>query len=180
MGLRDRIRDTLRPLGIGVSPDEATLALRGIETMGVRLRHVGGVAERLAFQLREHPMVQRVLHPALRDCSGHDHWKRDFQGAGGVFSIVLMPGSSEYLNETLSQLSIFAIGASWGGTRSLIDPLSLAAERSIDVSLPNAGPVLRISIGVEDEEELRDDLWSFLDAMEANRQSQLRGPSAAS
>lgn len=91
-----------------------------------------------------------------------------------------MPSSSTYLDETLSQLSIFAIGASWGGTRSLIAPLSLQAERSIDVSLPNTGPVWRISIGVEDEEELREDICGFLDAMEAKRQSQLRGPSAAS
>ncbi|RWX81437.1 cystathionine beta-lyase [Neorhizobium lilium] len=165
MELRTRIRDVLRLLGIGVSPDEAALALRGIETMSVRLRHIGGVAERLAHRLREHPAAMKVLHPALPECPGHEHWVRDFQGASGVFSVALKPEALERLDDALGQLSIFAIGASWGGTRSLIAPLSLGSERSITSASTLAGPVVRISVGVEDEEDIQNDLQVFFDSL---------------
>ncbi|MCC4595389.1 PLP-dependent transferase [Xanthomonas campestris pv. phormiicola] len=165
MELRTRIRDVLRLLGVGVSPDEAALALRGIETLDIRLRHVGGVAERLAHRFREHPAVFKMLHPALPECPGHEHWLRDFEGASGVFSIALKPNAGQRLDDALGNLSIFAIGASWGGTRSLIAPLSLDSERSVASAAVKTSPVVRISVGVEDEEELQNDLKAFLDAL---------------
>ncbi|MCD9007825.1 PLP-dependent transferase [Luteimonas sp. XNQY3] len=170
MDLRARIRDVLRLAGIGVSPDEAALALRGIETMAVRLRHVGAVAERLAHRLREHPAVAQVLHPAIPDCPGHAQWQRDFRGASGVFSVVLRAEAATRLEDALGRLSVFAIGASWGGTRSLIAPLSLRAERSLAGETLLNGPVVRISVGVEDEDELRDDLLVVLDAVLAGHE----------
>ena len=87
--LRQRLKDTMRMLGIGVSPDEAALALRGIETRGVRLAHVGRVALDVARRIVALPGAFRVLHPALPGCPGHEHFLHDFKGASGLFSVVL-------------------------------------------------------------------------------------------
>lgn len=164
--LRQRIKLVLRDMGIGVSPDEVALALRGIETMGVRLRHVGKVSEEFALALQESPVVERVLHPALPSCPGHDVWKRDFGGSAGVFSVVLKPGAERYLETAMTELKIFAIGASWGGTRSLIATTALKEERSVK-PWTSQGTVLRISIGLEDEQDLWMDLSDMLGKLEA-------------
>lgn len=150
----------LRGFGVGVSPDECQLALRGIETMGLRLAHMGRVSEDFARRLERSPAVARVLHPALPSCPGHAFWKRDIGRSSGLFSVVLKPVPDALLETGLSALRLFAIGASWGGTRSLVAPMALAGERSVN-PWTEAGPVLRISIGLEDP----DDLWSDLDAL---------------
>lgn len=158
--LRQRLKDTLRMVGIGVSPDEAHLALRGIETMGVRLAHMGRVSEELARRLSRSPVVDLVLHPALPSCPGHTLWKRDFKGASGVFSIVLKPGLERWLDPALTALKVFAIGASWGGTRSLVAPMDVKGDRTVK-PWAHDGVVLRISVGLEDP----DDLWADLEAL---------------
>ena len=159
--LRQRIKLVLRDMGIGVSPDEVALALRGIETLGVRLRHVGRVSEEFAEALQASEVVERVLHPALPSCPGHEFWKRDFGGSSGVFSIVLKPGAEANLETAMTELKIFAIGASWGGTRSLIATTALKEERTV-VPWTSKGTVLRICIGLEDEQDLWKDLSDML------------------
>ena len=119
------MKETLRAFGVGVSPDECQLALRGIETMGLRLAHMGKVSEDFARRLTKSPAVETVLHPALPSCPGHDIWKRDMGRSSGVFSVVLKPVAEATLEAALTALKIFAIGASWGGTRSLIAPMAV-------------------------------------------------------
>lgn len=160
LALRQAMKETLRALGVGVSPDECQLALRGIETMGLRLAHMGKVSEDFARRLTRSPAVETVLHPALPSCPGHDIWKRDMGRSSGVFSIVLKPVAETELETALSALSIFAIGASWGGTRSLVAPMAIAGDRTVN-PWTHQGTVLRISIGLEDP----DDLWNDLDAL---------------
>lgn len=160
LALRQKLKDVMRMIGIGVSPDEAALALRGIETMGVRLAHAGRVALEFACRLDGLPGVARVLHPALPDCPGHAFWKRDFAGASGVFSVVLRPETEPALNAALSAMKVFSIGASWGGTRSLVAPMSVKADRSA-APWTEDGTILRISVGLEDPE----DLWADLDGL---------------
>jgi cystathionine beta-lyase len=158
--LRQRMKEVLRSLGVGVSPDEVALALRGIETMGVRLAHVGRVSEAFARRLQEHPLVEQVLHPCLPSCPGHEFWARDIKGSGGVFSIVLRSGAEVALNPALTAMKVFAIGASWGGTRSLIAPMSVQGDRTVN-PWTHEGVVLRISVGLEQE----DDLWADLEGL---------------
>ncbi|WBV42839.1 PLP-dependent aspartate aminotransferase family protein [Pseudoroseomonas cervicalis] len=164
MALRQRMKEVLRSLGIGVSPDEVALALRGIETMGLRLAHVGRVSEAFARRLQAHPLVERVLHPCLPSCPGHAAWARDIGGSGGVFSLLLKPGAEARLNPALTALRVFAIGASWGGTRSLIAPMSVRGDRTA-TPWTEQGVLLRISIGLEQEEELWADLQTLLDSL---------------
>lgn len=165
MALRQRIKLVMRDMGIGVSPDEVSLALRGIETLGVRLAHVGRVSEEFAQALQQSPVVERVLHPALPSCPGHAFWKRDMNGSAGVFSVVLKPGAEENLSQAMTQLQVFAIGASWGGTRSLIATTALKEERTVR-PWTSQGTVLRISIGLEDEQDLWQDLSDMLGKLE--------------
>ncbi|WP_306224369.1 trans-sulfuration enzyme family protein [Bosea beijingensis] len=165
LGLRLKLKDTLRLLGIGVSPDEVSLALRGIETMGLRIAHTGRIAEEFARRLSNRSSVERVLHPALPSCPGHEVFKRDFKGGSAVFSIVLNPGAERRLDAGLSALKVFALGASWGGTRSLIAPMAIKEGRTATV-WASEGTVLRISIGLEDPDELWSDLERLLDALQ--------------
>jgi cystathionine beta-lyase len=165
LGLREKIKLVLRDLGIGVSPDEAALALRGLETMGVRVAHMGRVSEDFARRLLHSPVVDTVLHPALPSCPGHAVWARDFRGSTGVFSIVLKPGAETALPPALTALQVFAIGASWGGTRSLIAPQAIAGDRTA-TAWTHPGVVLRISIGLEDPDDLWRDLERLLRALE--------------
>jgi len=160
IALRQRMKETLRGMGVGVSPDECALALRGIETMGIRVAHMGKVSEDFARRLTKSPAVDLVLHPALPSCPGNEFWKRDIKRSSGVFSVVLKPGAEAHLDDALTALKIFAIGASWGGTRSLIAPMAVKGDRTVK-PWTHEGTILRISIGLEDP----DDLWNDLDAL---------------
>jgi cystathionine beta-lyase len=167
LGLRQRLKETINTIGISVSPDECQLALRGIQTMGVRLAHVGRVAEAFARRLQGEAPVARVLHPALPSCPGHDIWKRDFKGSSSLFSIVLKTGAEKNLDAALTGLKLFAIGASWGGTHSLVAPMAI--ERT---ARPwTGGAVLRINIGLEDENDLWEELSGILRTLATGRRS---------
>ena len=82
------------------------------------------------------------------------------KGSSGVFSIVMKPGAEARLDAALTGLRIFAIGASWGGTRSLIAPMAVSGERTVN-AWNHPGTVLRISIGLEEP----GDLWADLETM---------------
>lgn len=162
LGLRDLLRDTMRMLGIGVSPDDVSLALRGIQTMGVRLAHAGRVAQDFAERLAAMQGLGDVLHPALPGHAGHDIWRRDFAGASGLFSLALPAEAEPRIAQALAALKTFALGSSFGGTRSLIAPMSVKTNRIIPARLRD-GAILRFSIGLEDPR----DLWADLEAMAA-------------
>jgi len=165
IALRQTMKETLRGMGVGVSPDECALALRGIETMGIRVAHMGRVSEDFARRLTRSPAIDAVLHPALPSCPGHESWKRDIKGSSGVFSVVLKPGLEAGLEAALSTLKVFAIGASWGGTRSLIAPMAVKGDRTVN-PWTHEGAILRISIGLEDPDDLWNDLGALLVALE--------------
>ena len=158
------IKGVIGRMGIAVSPDDATLVLRGFETLALRLRHQGEVALRFATRLGAHPLVARVLHPALPEDPGHALFTRDFLGASGVFSLTFAPAVAPLVAPALDALQLFAIGASWGGTRSLAAPMPVRLHRS---ATRWDGPdlALRLSVGLEDERELWADLDRFLTAL---------------
>lgn len=168
LDLRKRLRDTMRMLGLGVSPDDVALALRGLETMAVRIAHVGRVSTDFALRLAAQPELGQVLHPALPNCPGHATWKRDFSGSSGVFSIVLPKSSEPLLADALSTLKTMVIGSSFGGTRSLVAPMSVKDYRVLPET-PHEGTILRISIGLEDPQDLWDDIAAMFDAMRVPR-----------
>ena len=176
------IRSLIGRMGIGVSPDDASLVLRGFETLGVRLRHSERVGLNFARRLAAHPLVERVLHPALDTFPGHAIWKRDFTGSSGVFSVLFRHDVSAHVAAALDALEVFVIGASWGGTRSLVAPMSIDGFRSA-TRWDGPETILRLSVGLEDQGELWADIERFLAEIGARAASEVgkaRGDSAHS
>jgi len=151
------LKDFVGTAGLCVGPDDIYLGLRGLRTMGVRLARHYESGLKVARWLRERPEVSRVLHPALESNPGHAIWKRDFTGACGLFAIVLKPMPQRAANAFLDALTLFGIGASWGGYESLAIPFDVAAARTATRWAPG-GPAIRFHIGLEDVSDLIADL----------------------
>ncbi|MBN9409963.1 MAG: cystathionine beta-lyase [Burkholderiales bacterium] len=147
--------------GNSVSADDCTLALRGLRTLGVRLRQHQASALALARWLQGRPEVLRVDHPALPDDPGHALWRRDFRGASGLFGFELQPVPEAAVDDFIDGLALFGIGASWGGFESLILPSH--PKRSCTGGAHPAGVLLRLHIGLEDVDDLQADLAAGLD-----------------
>ncbi len=156
-----RLRTTFNAFGMGSSPDDASLALRGLRTMALRLREQERAALDIAQWLEDRPEVSRVLHPALPTHPGHELWKRDFNGASGVFSVILKEAPKNAVAALVDGLELFGIGFSWGGYESLVLPFDCASYRTASRWAPE-GPALRFSIGLEDVDDLKSDLAAGL------------------
>jgi len=112
---------------------------------------------KVARWLGERPEIACVLHPALESCPGHALWRRDFSGASGLFSIVFKPVAQTAVNAFLNELTLFGIGASWGGYESLAIPFDCSKIRTATTWAPG-GPTVRLHIGLEDPDDLIADL----------------------
>ncbi|BCJ90797.1 cystathionine beta-lyase [Terrihabitans soli] len=159
-----RLHATHGALGLSVGPDDIFLALRGLRTMGVRLKHHQISAITVARWLEGRPEVARVLHPGLDSDPGHALWKRDFSGASGLFAIELKPAADKSVRTFLDALELFGMGYSWGGYESLIVPFDLKART---IAHKPAGQMLRLHIGLEEIADLIADLESAFAAMKA-------------
>jgi cysteine-S-conjugate beta-lyase len=131
--------------------------MRGLRTMGVRLAQHQAAGLEIARWLETRPEVARVLHPALPSHPGHAIWKRDFTGACGLFSILLTPAPNTAVYAFLDALTLFGIGASWGGFESLAIPFNATPIRTATKWAPQ-GPTVRLHIGLEDVTDLIADL----------------------
>jgi cysteine-S-conjugate beta-lyase len=151
-----RLGSTHQLLGCAASPDDCSLALRGMKTLAVRLKHIEASALKIAKWLEERPEIERVLHPALENSPGHELWKRDFSGSAGIFSIVFKPGATKaQVLQVVDELELFEIGYSWGGVTSL----AVAYDFGGSKGRPNYGArIVRLNIGLEDTEDLIKDL----------------------
>lgn len=142
------------------------LALRGLRTLEMRMQHHQANGLKVASWLKQQPEVKRVLHPAFADCLGHEHWERDFSGAGGLFSVVLNPVTRQSLHAMVDNLEMFGIGLSWGGFESLalpVDPKPMRTARP----WTEDGNVIRFSIGIENTDDLIADLAQGLKRLES-------------
>lgn len=157
------LRLTSQQLGQVVSPDDASLMLRGLRTMHVRLEQSTKSALAIAEWLKTRPEVAHVLCPMLPGDAGHELWSRDFSGACGLFSFVLKGRDDAARARLVDNLELFGIGYSWGGFESLALPFDPAPIRSA-ASWPPASwdPQdklgVRLSIGLEDPDDLIADL----------------------
>lgn len=168
----NRIRRQAQFMGQVVSPDDAALVLRGLRSMQVRLERSTQTALELATWLETRAEVSAVLCPMLFGAPGHDLWRRDFKGGCGLFSIVLADGIDVAARARLIDgLDLFGIGFSWGGFESLAIPFDPAPVHTLRPWPPGidtgSGLGVRLSIGLEDAEDLIGDLAQGLDAMGA-------------
>jgi cysteine-S-conjugate beta-lyase len=151
------VRRAAADFGFSVSPDDCYLALRGFRTIGVRMRQQMANALRVAQWLQSRPEVKRVLYPALESDPGHAIWKRDFDGAASLFSLVLAPVANNAIAAFVNALALFGIGSSWGGYESLITVAHAEKCRTATRWNPG-GPTIRLHIGLEDPDDLIADL----------------------
>ena len=158
--LYQQLGATQQLLGSASSPDDCSLALRGMRTLAVRLKHIEASALRIALWLAARPEIERVLHPALEDSPGHEIWKRDFTGSAGVFSIVVKPETTKaQVLQFVDKLELFEIGYSWGGVASL----AVAYDFQRAKGRPDYGHrIVRLNVGLEDTEDLVEDLGRSL------------------
>jgi cystathionine beta-lyase len=156
------IRKARDLLGQILAPDDVYLAMRGLRTLGVRIRQHQKQALRLVDWLESHPSVIRILHPAHQDCAGHALWQRDFEGASGLFAFVMKKRSRKALSSMLDNMQLFSMGFSWGGFESLIVPQNPASSRS-STHWDENDQVFRIHTGLESIEDLIQDLESGID-----------------
>ena len=161
--LYERIGATHQELGCAASPDDCSLALRGMKTMALRLKAVEQSALELAQWLSERPEVERVLHPALPSCPGHEFWKRDFTGSTGLFSIVLQRQySKQQVLAFVDALELFKIGYSWGGVTSL--------AMAYDLHSPKRPlyehRIVRLYTGLESLDDLKADMEQALQVLQ--------------
>ena len=160
--LFERLGETHQVIGCPASPDDCSLALRGMKTMAVRLKQVEQTALELARWLSTRSEVERVLHPALPSCPGHDLWQRDFTGSTGLFSIVFHERFTKpQVQQFVDSLKLFKIGYSWGGVTSLVMSYDLHSPKR-----PAYGSrIVRLYTGLEDPDDLTADLEQALAAI---------------
>lgn len=163
--LYQRLGAAQQVIGCAVSPDDCSLALRGLQTLAVRLSAIETAALAIASWLAARPEIEFVLHPAFSSCPGHEFWKRDFLGSSGVFSIVFKPGPTQQQVHTfVDALKLFQVGYSWGGVASLAVAYNIGR---IPGRPAYDHRIVRLSIGLEATDDLIHDLEQALAKLSA-------------
>ncbi|WP_371185275.1 cystathionine beta-lyase [Thalassotalea maritima] len=150
-------------LGQCASPDDIYLAMRGIRTLGVRLKQHQQAGLQVAKWLQKRDEVETVLHPMLASSPGHEFFKRDYLGGNGLFSFVLKDSDPTAIAAMLDHMQHFKMGFSWGGYESLILANSHIDTMRTATTWPKNVTLVRLHVGLEDVEDLIDDLEQGLE-----------------
>lgn len=154
--LNTRLQAAHMRLGFGIGMDDAYLVLRNLDTLKLRFEAHDASARKIAAWLQSCPQISKVLHPAFSDCPGHEVWQRDFQGAGGLFSVLFDESYTEAQTDRfVDSLKLFKIGFSWGGSHSLCVPYRIEQMRQ---NWQGKGMLVRFNIGLEDADDLIADI----------------------
>lgn len=162
-------------LGQCASVDDCYTVLRGLRTLPVRIQQHDHSAHTVAQWLSQHELVDHLRHPAFDDCPGHEYFKRDFAGGNGLFSFVLKHRDPDALNNMLNSLRYFKMGFSWGGYESLILGATNMQSRRSATSWKASGHLVRLHIGLEDTQDLIDDLAHGLDVFKTSLPASILG-----
>jgi cystathionine gamma-synthase len=161
-GLGEQLAFHQNAMGSVAGPFDAWLVLRGIKTLGVRMDRHCANAERVVEFLVDHPAVDRVLYPGLASHPGHEIAARQMGGFGGMVSFTLRGGEETAL-KVCGLVSVFTLGESLGGVESLIEHPGRMTHASVAGSpLEVPADLVRLSVGIENVEDLIEDLASAL------------------
>ncbi|PDH47919.1 MAG: cystathionine gamma-synthase [Bacteroidetes bacterium MED-G21] len=155
-------------IGPSQSPFDSWLVLRGVKTLSVRMKAHEENAIKIADFLIKHPNVEKVIYPGLESHPQHKLAKSQMNGFGGMLSLYIKGGLSES-SKFLKQLSLFTLAESLGGVESLIEHPAIMTHASVPVKERNELGItdnfIRISVGIEDIDDLKADLKQALDAI---------------
>ncbi|EQD52623.1 Cys/Met metabolism, pyridoxal phosphate-dependent enzyme, partial [mine drainage metagenome] len=164
--LYERMRWLQNAVGAVPGPLDCYLVLRGIRTLGLRMRAHAANAQAVAETLEGHPRVARVLFPGLPSHPQFELARRQMSGPGGMVSVELKGGETE-ARSFLSRLRIFLLAESLGGVESLVESPALMTHQSIPSEERRRRGIvdglLRLSVGVEDREDLVMDVRQALE-----------------
>lgn len=157
----DKLREHSYLMGQMVDADSAYTTARGLRTLAIRLKQHEENSIKVAQWLAQQPEVKAVYHPALPSCPGHVFFQRDFLGASGLFSFELKQRlTQQQLEAFMDHFELFTMAYSWGGFESLIlcnQPEEIAKIRP-NISRKLEGTLIRIHVGLEDVDDLIEDL----------------------
>ncbi len=159
-----RIHECNYALGLTVGPDDASLVLRGMRTLHVRLAQHERNALQVARHLAQHPGIRRVWYPALESDPGHALWKRDYHGANGLLSVTLNTSDETTARRFIDALKLFGIGYSWGGYESLVSLGEQSALAQHSRWCDGNHQLVRLHVGLEAVDDLIADLDQALRA----------------
>lgn len=143
-------------LGMTTSPDDCYLVLRGMRTLDIRMKAHEKSADEIVSYLQTKPQIKTIFYPKLKSHPNHEIFIRDHKGTNGMITIEFINSiSKEKIIKFVNNLHLFSIGASWGGYESLATVTT--PPRTID-NLINRGVFVRFHIGLEDTQDLIDDL----------------------
>jgi cystathionine gamma-synthase len=166
-GLTDALREARGLFGGMPDPHGAYLLIRGLKTLPLRMRQHNDSGDRVARFLEQHRHVARVFYPGLSSHPDHAAAASQFSGFGGVMSL-LVDGDLEATSRFIDHLRLATIGPSMGGAETLIEQPALMSfyelEPAAREELGIADNLVRLSVGLEDPEELCADLAQALEA----------------
>lgn len=162
--LAERVAFLQNAAGGVPGPQDSFLLIRGVKTLGLRMRAHEANAGRIAAWLSQHPGVNRVYYPGLPDHPGHAIHRRQASGFGGMVSFDV--GSGERAAHLLSRVRLFTLAESLGAVESLIEVPAVMTHASIPAEhraqLGITDGLIRLSVGVEDADDLLEDLEQAL------------------
>ena len=145
-------------LGQCAAVDDIYTSLRGLRTLSVRLHQHDQNALKVIEYLQGHELVERILHPGLPGCDGHEHFNRDFDSGNGLFSFIFKQTSPNAIAAMIDGMTHFKMGFSWGGFESLILPVDRSVAQRQVRPWPEYKKIMRLHIGLEDPDDLIQDL----------------------
>lgn len=160
--LRDKLYFIQKSCGAVPGPMDCFLVLRGIKTLGVRMKAHCENGNRIAHWLKDHPKVSKVYWPGFEDHAGYAVASKQMKGFGGMISFELKNDSVEEAKRVLSSTHLFSLAESLGGVESLINHpasmthASIPREERIKNGLSDS--LIRLSVGIEDADDLVEDL----------------------
>jgi cystathionine beta-lyase/cystathionine gamma-synthase len=160
--LREKLYFIQKSCGAVPGPMDCFLALRGIKTLGIRMKAHSENGAKIAHWLKKHPKVSKVYWPGFEDHPGHAVAKKQMKDFGGMISFELKNDSIDEAKRVLSSTHLFSLAESLGGVESLINhpatmtQASIPREERIKNGLDDS--LMRLSVGIEDADDLIDDL----------------------
>jgi len=163
--LAERMGFLQNSVGAIAGPFDAFLAMRGLKTLHLRMKAHCESAQHLAAWLQKHPAIERVIYPGLKSHAQHALARRQMDGFGGIISVEVRGGLKK-ARRTLERCRLFALAESLGGVESLIEHPAIMTHASVPQAnrkrLGISDGLIRLSVGVEDVADLRDELDSAL------------------